>query len=61
MAITGHSTAAMHTHYSHADADAKATAVGKVIALVTRRNHDSDERERGTKGGTWSGRRPQRS
>jgi integrase len=35
MAITGHSTPAMHSHYSHVDQNEKADAVGKVIHLVT--------------------------
>jgi len=37
MSITGHSTPAMHSHYSHVDTGEKAAAVGKVIELVTRR------------------------
>jgi integrase len=36
MAITGHSTPAMHSHYSHVDQNEKAEAVGKVIELVTK-------------------------
>jgi hypothetical protein len=37
MSITGHSTPAMYSHYSHVDAGEKAAAVGKVIELVTRK------------------------
>lgn len=36
MSITGHSTPAMHSHYSHVDQNEKAQAVGKVIELVTK-------------------------
>ena len=36
MSITGHSTPAMHSHYSHVDQNEKAEAVGKVIELVTK-------------------------
>jgi hypothetical protein len=32
MAITGHSTPAMHSHYSHVDPNEKAEAVGKVTS-----------------------------
>ncbi len=35
MAITGHSTPAMHSHYSHVDQNEKADAVGEVIELIT--------------------------
>jgi integrase len=36
VAITGHSTPTMHSHYSHVDQNEKAEAVGKVIELVTK-------------------------
>lgn len=51
MSITGHSTAAMHTHYSHVDAGEKATAVDAVIDLVTRRKGVPEERKRGSQRG----------
>jgi hypothetical protein len=43
MSITGHSTPAMHSHYSHVDAGEKAAAVGKVIELVTRRTENTSK------------------
>ena len=52
MAITGHSTPAMHSHYSHVDQGEKADAVGKVIELVTNpAKHDAEDRKRGVKRG----------
>jgi hypothetical protein len=33
-AIVGHSTAAMHLHYSHVDAGEKRAAVGRVVSLI---------------------------
>ena len=52
MAITGHSTPAMHSHYSHVDQGEKADAVGKVIDLVTKpANREAEERKRGVKRG----------
>jgi integrase len=51
MAITGHSTPAMHSHYSHVDAGEKAAAVGKVIELVTKSKSPSAEEKRGPQRG----------
>ena len=45
MSITGHSTPAMHSHYSHVDAGEKAAAVGKVIELVTKASSDQQRGE----------------
>jgi len=50
MAITGHSTPAMHSHYSHVDPDEMAEAVGKVIELVTKRPDRKRGLERGPNG-----------
>ena len=44
MSITGHSTPAMHSHYSHVDAGEKAAAVGKVIELVTKKAPSDQQR-----------------
>ena len=52
MSITGHSTPAMHSHYSHVDAGEKAAAVGKVIELVTKQKAPSDQ-QRGEKRGEF--------
>lgn len=53
MAITGHSTPAMHSHYSHVDRQEKAEAVGKVIELITNAPKPaSNDRKRGTERGT---------
>jgi integrase len=52
MAITGHSTPAMHSHYSHVDQNEKAEAVGKVIELVTKRaKPEREDQKRGTERG----------
>lgn len=52
MAITGHSTPAMHSHYSHVDQGEKAEAVGKVIELVTKTPiPPRDDRKRGLERG----------
>ena len=48
----GHSTPAMHSHYSHVDQNEKAEAVGKVIELVTMPpKPQSEDRKRGLKRG----------
>jgi integrase len=47
MAITGHSTPAMHSHYSHVDQNEKAEAVGKVIELVTKPAQPRSEDRKG--------------
>jgi len=55
MSITGHSTPAMHSHYSHVDAGEKAAAVGKVIELVTRKTErTSKTSQRGLERGLLS-------
>jgi integrase len=51
MSITGHSTPAMHSHYSHVDAGEKAAAVGKVIELVTKKA--PSDQQRGEKRGEF--------
>jgi hypothetical protein len=43
MSITGHSTPAMHSHYSHVDAGEKAAAVGKVIEFVTKKAENTSK------------------
>jgi len=52
MSITGHSTPAMHSHYSHVDQNEKAAAVGKVIELLTKTPKPrSEDQERGLERG----------